>query len=193
MKKVLNAALKIALGLLILHIIFYADLPQYKDKAIALRVVFYPLAAMLTYLVVRFVLPASRRPKQYPYFIDYCLTGVVAFDLLGNTLGLYDSIVWWDDLMHLMLSIPWVMVAGYMLRNRKFAPWVIAGLVIAYGSTSHIIWELLEYQSFVRSHPVESLSAYRDTMGDLTLALIGTFIGAWLTVKLLRATTSKSG
>lgn len=192
MKKTFNILLKVILGLLILHIIFYADLPQYKNKAIALRVVFYPLAAMLTYLVVKYVLPASRKPKQYPYFIDYCLTGVVAFDLLGNTLGLYDSITWWDDLMHLMLSIPWVMVAGYAIRGRQLATWVMAGLVIAYGSTSHIIWELLEYQSFVRSHPVESLSAYRDTMGDLILALIGTFIGAWLSVKLLRANSDKS-
>ncbi len=187
MKKTANAVLKVILGLLILHILFYADLPQYKDKAIALRVVFYPLAAALTYLVVRFVLPASLKPKQYPYLIDYCLTGVVAFDLLGNTLGLYNSIVWWDDLMHLTLSIPWVLVAGYMLRHKRLPNLAIAGLVVAYGATSHIIWELLEYQSFVRSHPVESLSAYRDTMGDLLLALIGTFIGAWVSVKIHRS------
>lgn len=168
-----------------LHIIFYADLPQYKDKAVALRVIFYPLAAALTYLVTRVFLPKDRRPKAYPYLVDYCITGVVAFDLLGNTLGLYDSVAWWDDLMHLTLSIPWVLVAGYTIRGRKLQPWVMAGLVVAYGATSHIIWELLEYLSFVRSNPIESLTAYRDTMGDLTLALIGTFIGAWLSVKLL--------
>lgn len=191
MKKAINIALKVILGILLLHIIFYADLPQYKNKAIALRAVFYPLAAALTYLVSRVFMPRARQPKHYPYFIDYCITGVVAFDLLGNTLGLYDSIFWWDDLMHLSLSIPWVMVAGYVLRNRKLSSWNHAGLVIAYGATSHIIWELLEYLSFVRSNPVESLSAYRDTMGDLTLALIGTFIGAWASARLSRSIIDK--
>jgi glycopeptide antibiotics resistance protein len=181
--KLLNIFLKLSLLGLLVHAIYFSDLPQYKDKAIALRVVFYPLAAMATYIVWR--IASRRKSLPYPYFIDICLTFVVAFDLLGNTLGLYDKIVIWDDVMHLILSIPWVLVVGYMLRNKGFDRWVTAGLVVAYGSTSHIIWELLEYVTFVRSNPVESLSAYRDTMGDLLLSTIGTVIGALITAQYL--------
>lgn len=181
-----NIFLKVTLIGLLIHIIYFADLPQYKNKAIALRAVFYPLAAALTYIIWKIVRWRAGKSVRYPYFIDICITFVVAFDLLGNTLKLYDDIFWWDDAMHLMLSIPWVLVAGMVLSKRKYSFWVLFGLVVAYGSTSHIIWELLEYLSFVRSNPVESLTAYRDTMGDLLLSTIGTLIGALISAKFLR-------
>lgn len=171
---------------LLVHAVYFSDLPQYKNKAIALRVVFYPLTALATYIIWRIANRNNVQKSEYPHIVDVCLTFVVAFDLLGNTLALYDKITWWDDIMHLLLSIPWVLVAGFMLRGQKVAPWVLFGLVVAYGSTSHIIWELLEYLSFVRSNPTESLTAYRDTMGDLALSTIGTFTGAYITVKYLR-------
>lgn len=182
MKQITNIIIKISLGLLLVHAVWFSDLPQYKNKAIALRVIFYPLAAAATYILWRIV---SRKKKiPYPYAIDICATFVVAFDLLGNTLGLYDSIVWWDDLMHLVLSIPWVLVVGITLKNRNFSRPLLAGLVIAYGSTTHIIWEALEYLSFVRSNPTESLTAYQDTIGDLILSLMGTLIGAYISTRL---------
>lgn len=181
-----NYFLKASLVGLLVHAVYFSDLPQYKNKAIALRVVFYPLTALLTFIVWKIARRHSMSAKPYPYVIDICLTFVVAFDLLGNTLALYDKITWWDDVMHLLLSIPWVLVAGYFLRGLKVTPWILFGLVVAYGSTSHIIWELLEYLSFVRSNPTESLTAYRDTMGDLALSGVGTFISAWISVKFIR-------
>ena len=183
--KITNIFLKLSLAGLLVHAVWFSDLPQYKDKAMALRVVFYPLAALATWIVWRIVSTKRTQPVQYPYVVDICITFVVAFDLLGNTLALYDNIAIWDDIMHLLLSIPWVLVVGYLLRNVGLGKWVTAGLVVAYGSTSHIVWELLEYLSFVRSNPTESLTAYRDTMGDLTLSLIGTLIGACITAKIL--------
>lgn len=182
----INVLLKAVLIGLLVHIVYFADLPQYKNKAIALRAVFYPLAAVLTFIVWKFVQWRVKKTIRYPYLIDICITFVVAFDLLGNTLKLYDNIFWWDDAMHLLLSIPWVLVAGLVLSQRKHSFWVLFGLVVAYGSTSHIIWELLEYLSFVRSNPVESLTAYRDTMGDLLLSTIGTLTGALISAKYLR-------
>jgi len=189
--KLLTILLKLSLLGLLVHAVYFSDLPQYKNKAIALRVIFYPLVAMLTYIVWKF---ASRknRPLAYPYFVDISLTFVVTFDLLGNTLALYDKITVWDDVMHLLLSIPWVLVAGYLLRGRGYDKWVTAGLVVAYGAVTHIIWEALEYTSFVRSHPVESLSAYRDTIGDLLLSLVGTCIGAVIVARYLWVKKRKS-
>ena len=186
--QLINYLLKASLAGLLIHAIYFSDLPQYKNKAIALRVIFYPLTALATYIIWRLANRNKLQRTTYPYIIDICLTFVVAFDLLGNTLALYDKITWWDDIMHLLLSIPWVMVAGFMWRELKVSPWILFGLVVAYGSTSHIIWELLEYLSFVRSNPTESLTAYRDTMGDLVLSGTGTFIGAWITMKYLHKT-----
>jgi hypothetical protein len=186
--QIINYLLKASLAGLLIHAIYFSDLPQYKNKAIALRVIFYPLTALATYIIWRLANRNKSQRTTYPYIIDICLTFVVAFDLLGNTLALYDKITWWDDIMHLLLSIPWVMVAGFMWRGLKVSPWVLFALVVAYGSTSHIVWELLEYLSFVRSNPTESLTAYRDTMGDLALSGSGTFIGAWITMKYLQKT-----
>ncbi len=183
--KLLNVFLKVSLAGLLVHAVCFSDLPQYKNKAIALRVIFYPLAAALTFIVWKIAQRRSNKKVEYPHVVDICLTFVVAFDLLGNTIAFYDKITWWDDVMHLILSIPWVLVVGYLLRNKGFDKWVTAGLVVAYGSTSHIVWELLEYLSFVRSNPTESLTAYRDTMGDLTLSTIGTLIGAYITARYL--------
>lgn len=183
--KMTNILLKLSLVGLLVHAVWFSDLPQYKDKAIALRVVFYPLAALLTCIVWRLVSKKLGRKADYPHVVDICITFVVAFDLLGNTLALYDNIAVWDDIMHATLSVPWVLVVGYLLRGAGLGKWVTAGLVVAYGATSHIVWELLEYVTFVRSNPTESLTAYRDTMGDLLLSLIGTLIGALITAKLL--------
>lgn len=195
--KRLNVLLKLALLALLTHAALYSELPQYQNKAVPLRLVFYPIAAALTFVVWRFVPHALRRQDSYPYSIDLCITFVVTFDLFGNTIGAYDAITWWDDLMHFFLSIPWVLVVGYALRNQPYPPRVIAGLVLAYGSTSHIIWELLEYVSFVRTNPMESPSAYQDTMGDLLLSTLGTIVGAWFTMRFLavknrRGTSSSS-
>lgn len=184
--KTFNIFLKVSLVGLLVHAVYFSDLPQYKNKAIALRVIFYPLTALATWIIWAIANRKTTKKSPYPHIIDACLTFVVAFDLLGNTLALYDDITWWDDVMHLLLSIPWVLVAGFMLKDLKVRPWVLFFLVVAYGSTSHIIWELLEYLSFVRSNPTESLTAYRDTMGDLSLSTLGTFVGAWMTVGFLR-------
>jgi hypothetical protein len=181
----LNILLKLVLLGLLVHAAYFAELPQYKNKAVGLRLIFYPIAAALTYLICRGLLYRRFRKQPYPYLIDICLTFVVAFDLLGNTLNLYNTLEWWDDLMHLSLSVPWVLVFGFMVRRLKLPTYAIFALVVAYGLTTHIIWEALEYMTFVRANPVESLSAYRDTIGDLLLSLTGTFVGAWITANVL--------
>ncbi len=177
-----NIGLKLALAGLLWHSVAYDYLPQYQDKGMEYRYIFYPLAAAATYLLWR--LKLLRGAKTYPYAIDLCLTFVVTFDLLGNTLNLYDSIFWWDDAMHLTMSVPWALIAGFWLKDRVKNKLALFTLVVSFGLTSHIIWELLEYMTFVADHPVESLSAYRDTMGDLILSLSGTYVGAWLATRL---------
>ena len=52
------------------------------------------------------------------------------------------------------------------------------GLVVGFGAVTHIAWELGEYLTFVQDHPTEATSAYRDTIGDLALSLVGSIVGA---------------
>lgn len=181
--KSINIFLKATLGLLVIHAVFFSDLPQYKNKAIATRVILYPLAAAATWIIYKLAL--HNKNKTYPYIMDISMTFVVAADLLGNTLDLYNTIWWWDDAMHFLLTIPWVIVFGYFIHNKGLSRKVVFGLVVAYGSTTHIIWEIFEYLSFVRSNPTESLTAYQDTIGDLVLSLTGTLIGALIVSRIL--------
>ena len=51
------------------------------------------------------------------------------------------------------------------------------GLVLGFGAVTHILWELAEYLTFIRGGPEEA-TAYTDTLGDLTLSLTGSLIGA---------------
>lgn len=45
-------------------------------------------------------------------------------------------------------------------------------LVIGFGATTAILWEIAEYLAFIRVSP-ELDTAYVDTLGDLTLGLTG--------------------
>ena len=109
-----------------------------------------------------------RRPAStYPYGVDILITLPFLIDVAGNTLDLYDSISWWDDLNHF---VNWgILVAGFalLLRRLRIAPLELAGLAIGFGAATAIVWELAEYVTFIRNSP-EKVSAYTDTLGDLS-------------------------
>ena len=52
---------------------------------------------------------------------------------------------------------------------------------------THIGWELGEYVTFVQDHPTEAMSAYRDTIGDLALSIVGSVLGALAVVGIGRS------
>ncbi|MDP9261428.1 MAG: hypothetical protein M3O89_05595 [Actinomycetota bacterium] len=63
--------------------------------------------------------------------------------------------------------------------------WPIFGLAVGFGAVTAILWELLEYITFIRNSP-ELKTAYHDTLGDLTLGLSGSTIAALGTALLAR-------
>ena len=113
-------------------------------------------------------------------------------DTLGNTLDLYDAVAWFDELMHFLTWIPWVVAFGLLLIT--YAPpvplWAVFGLVLGFGAVTHILWELAEYVTFIRGGPEED-TAYTDTLGDLTLSLSGSVVGA-LIVSAVAASRSRA-
>jgi hypothetical protein len=58
------------------------------------------------------------------------------------------------------------------------------GLAVGFGAVTAVIWEFLEYYTFIRNSP-ELRTAYTDTLGDLALGLAGSVVAALLTVTVL--------
>ena len=88
--------------------------------------------------------------------------------------------------------IPWVVAFGLLLITYAppIPPWAVFGLVLGFGAVTHILWELAEHVTFIRGGPEED-TAYTDTLGDLTLSLSGSVVGA-LIVSAVAASRSRA-
>jgi hypothetical protein len=177
----IDLVLKAALVLLLLHAVVFSDLAQYQGKGIGWRLLLYPVSAYLV-PVVWFVMRRRGGARGgYPYLIDICVGLPFLIDTAGNAVNLYDKVTWWDDAMHFVTWVPWVLAFGLAVRRRpNLRRFDVAAITIGFGAATHIIWELLEYVAFIRDNPNEYQTAYRDTMGDLTMSLLGSITGGLL-------------
>jgi hypothetical protein len=148
-------------------------LPQFEGKAMGGRAAAYPVATLIVPIVWWIV--RRRRSVNYPYAVDMLVVLPFFIDTLGNALNLYDTISWWDDANHL---VNWAILTGavavLMLRT-KLDAWPVLGLTVGFGAVTAILWELLEYVTFIRNSP-ELKTAYHDTLGDLALGLSGSVL-----------------
>lgn len=182
----LDVAVKAALvGLLAFGA--FSGLEQFDGKAFGWRLAFYPIAAV----VVPLGWWLAKRPPPYPYALDILLVSPFLVDVVGNTLDLYDTIDWWDDLNHFvnwgLLSLG---VGQLVLRFRlpRLETFVI---VVGVGGVAAILWELGEYFAFIRNSP-EIETAYEDTLGDMTLGLTGATLAALVTATVLSKRQQRS-
>ena len=111
----INIAAKVVLVLLLAHAAAFPDLSQYQGKGTGWRILLYPLSALLVPLVWM-ALGERRRRWRYPHIIDLCVIAPFLIDTAGNTANLYDTVVWWDDVMHFVTWVPWVVGFGLALR-----------------------------------------------------------------------------
>ena len=143
----------------------FSGLQQFEGKAFVWRLATYPVAA----LVGPLVWTLRGRLTSYPYAADVLLTLPFLIDTAGNALDLYDMIEWWGDANHL---VNWALLSGAVgvaCRDR-FGSWTVFSLVVGFGATSAILWEIAEYLAFIRNSP-ELATAYSDTLGDLGLGV----------------------
>jgi hypothetical protein len=158
----------------------FSGLEQFEGKAFGWRLLTYPLAA----IVVPVWWWLAGRPPPYPYALDILLVSPFLVDVVGNSLDLYDSIDWWDDLNHFvnwgLLSLA---VGQLLLRFTIPRPEVFV-MIVGVGAIAAILWELAEYFAFIRNSS-ELTTAYTDTLGDMTLGLAGATVAAFLTVTTL--------
>ena len=175
----LDVAVKTALvGLLAFGA--FSGMEQFEGKAFGWRLVFYPLAAV----VVPVGWWLAGRPAPYPYALDILLVLPFLVDVLGNTLDLYDSISWWDDLNHfvnwglLSLAVGQLVIRLRIPRIETFV------IVVGVGAVAAILWELGEYVAFIRDSE-ELDTAYTDTLGDMMLGLAGATVAGILSATVL--------
>ena len=178
----IDVALKAALVGLLVFAVARPDLPQFAGKAMTGRAIAYPLAALVVPAVWWAL--SRRRRVAYPWAIDILLVLPFLIDTAGNALNLYDTVGWWDDANHLG---NWaILTAGFgqLLVRLPVGRWQAFGLAVGFGAVTAILWEFLEYYTFIR-HSSELRTAYTDTLGDLALGLTGSVFAALATVTFL--------
>jgi len=77
-------------------------------------------------------------------------------------------------------------VAGQLLARVPVGPISAGGLALGFGAVTHILWERLEYVTFIRGNPNELSGAYIDTLGDMALSLFGSALAALVIATRLR-------
>ena len=169
----LGVALKSLLALLLLLPLFLPDLEQFDGKGMNWRVLVYPLAAVIVPLLWR----ATGSQPPYPYLADNLIVLPAISDVLWNTLDAYERVGWWDDVNHLVNSVVFAAVIGLWASRYPLSATVRLGLALGLGMTLQVLWELGEYMVFI-ANATDVPDAYQDTIGDLTLDLVGSLLGA---------------
>jgi hypothetical protein len=176
----LDMGVKVALVALLAFGAF-SGLDQFEGKAFGWRLLTYPLATLV--VPIGWWLTGRRPP--YPYAADILLTLPFLVDVVGNALDLYDSVSWWDDFNHFL---NWALLTGgvaALLQRTRVSRLELAALAIGFGAVAAILWELAEYFTFIRGSDEEA-TAYTDTLGDMSLGLLGATVAAVIAALLHR-------
>lgn len=177
----INFAVKIALILLLLFAVLNPEMEQFQGKAMNARALFYPLSTVLVPLGWWVLAHRRNRGYPYPYVLDILVVLPLLIDTAGNAANLYDSITWWDDLMHFVNWGILTLAFGQVLLWFPLGRFNIASLMLGFAAFTAYIWEVLEYITFVRNS-AELETAYTDTLGDTGLALIGAAVSSLFVV-----------
>jgi hypothetical protein len=174
-----SLTMKAALAGLLLFALTHRDWDRFAAKAMGIRAMTYPLAALLVpviWLIVRRV----RGSARYPWDVDALLVAPFVLDVAGNAVNFYDTITWFDDFCHFA---NWALLAsafGAALRRGPVLPrWLLAFTCAGLGAIAAILWELAEYATFIMNTN-EVVDIYRDTLGDEALGLTGATLAGLL-------------
>ncbi|MDX6323757.1 MAG: hypothetical protein QOK15_111 [Nocardioidaceae bacterium] len=160
------------------------SLEQFNGKAFGARLIAYPVL-MLVAPAVWWLVHRDRRARgerEVPWGGFTLIMVPFLIDVTGNSLDLYDSVSWWDDLNHL---VNWFFLSaglGLLISGRVAPPWAVLLLVTGLGALLAIGWELGEYLTFIRQG-TELDTAYTDTLGDEALGTLGAFLAGLLVAR----------
>lgn len=148
---------------------------RFADKAFGARLLAYPLM-MLVAPAIWFLATRRRTPRPDPPYGAFTLIMVpFLIDVTGNSLDLYDSLVWWDDFNHFFNWFLLLTGIGLLICGSVRPRWAVVLLICGLGALLAIAWELGEWWTFIR-HGTEIETAYEDTLGDETLGTLGALL-----------------
>jgi hypothetical protein len=174
--------LKAVLAALLALALLFPHWARFADKAMGARAIAYPAAVMLVWAIWAL----RGRRGAFPWDIDVLLTAPFVIDVAGNAANLYDTVGWFDDACHYGNWFLLATAAGLALRRwSSLPPPALALSCAGIGAITAIGWEFFEYGAFVLDTP-ESVTIYRDTIGDLMLGLLGATTAGLLTAVLAR-------
>ena len=162
---------------------FASELPQFHGKAFGSRLVAYPILMALPVVAWWAVARCRRSPDNLPWPAFACICAPFFIDVSGNTLDLYDTVVWWDDANHFVNWLLLCLGIGLMLtRTGLRQRWALGVLVTGLGAVLAILWELAEWYTIIRQG-TELETAYTDTLGDEALGTLGAALAGLLVAR----------
>ncbi len=151
---------------------WWPGIERFADKAFGARLVAYP-ALMLLAPAIWWLAARRRDPgARAPYGAFSLIMAPFLVDVTGNSLDLYDTVVWWDDFNHFANWLLLLWGIGLLVGDRVRPDWALVVMVAGLGAVLAIGWELGEWYTFIR-HGTEIETAYEDTLGDLALGTLG--------------------
>jgi hypothetical protein len=160
---------------------------RFADKAFGARLLAYALLMLLVPTVWVLVERRRRSGTRTPHGAFGLVMLPFLVDVTGNSLDLYDSVIFWDDLNHF---VNWAFLCtglGLLGLSSARPAWVVVLSVTGLGAVLAIAWELGEWFTFIR-HGTELDTAYEDTLGDLTLGTLGAVVAGLAVWRLGRVT-----
>jgi hypothetical protein len=177
----LGVAMSVLAGLLIWSAA-HAGLPQFKDKAMPIRLTCSPIAAVLVpgtwWLLVR----GGARRLSFPYTPSLLVALPLIIDLAGNATGLYDGVEYFDDAVHVVNPLLLVTAVGLLLAQAGVPRWTVWIMAFGLGCAGNIAWELMEYVLMEGVGAVALHLSLRDTLSDQAWGVLGAVTGATVAV-----------
>lgn len=176
--KYATVAIVVATVLQLVVATFSSGLEQFEGKGFGARLIAYPVMMLAVPCAWAMRRKAVGSTSTLPWLGFALIAAPFLVDVTGNTLNLYDSVSWWDDLNHFF---NWMLLSagiGVLLtRSRIAPPWALGWLILGLGALLAIGWELAEWYAFIR-HGTELATAYQDTLGDEVLGTLGAAVAA---------------
>lgn len=165
---------------------WWPGIERFADKAFGARLVAYPLLMLLAPALWWWHARRTGRRGRAPYAAFTLVMAPFLVDVTGNSLDLYDAVVWWDDLNHYVNWLLLLLGLGLLLARDLEPRWARVLLVTGLGAILAIGWELGEWWTFIR-FGTEIETAYTDTLGDLVLGTLGSLTAGLLLLVPARA------
>ena len=171
---------------------FVPGIERFEDKAFGARLVSYPLLMLLVPALWWPVVKRRRPDEPVPYVAFGLVMLPFLIDTTGNSLDLFDALVWWDDANHFF---NWVLLCwgiGLIVCVHVAPRWAVVAVVAGLGAVLAIAWELGEWLTFIRQG-TEIETAYEDTLGDLALGTLGGVVAGLVVAGALARQTRTAG